>query len=34
VGSRDLAVLANTYSHVMIDTTELDYGNLLQRVAA
>jgi integrase len=29
VGQRDLAVTANTYSHVLTDETELDYPNLL-----
>ena len=29
VGQRNLAVTANTYTHVMLDETELDYGNLL-----
>jgi integrase len=29
VGQRDLAVTANTYSHVLADETELDYPNLL-----
>jgi hypothetical protein len=29
VGLRDLAVTANTYSHVLADETELDYPNLL-----
>jgi len=29
VGQRDLAVTANTYSHVLADETELDYRNLL-----
>jgi integrase len=29
VGQRDLAVTANTYSHVLIDETEVDYGKLL-----
>lgn len=29
VGQRDLAVTANTYSHVLTDETELDYGRLL-----
>jgi integrase len=31
VGQRDLAVTANTYSHVLADETELDYGSLLAR---
>ena len=29
VGQRDLAVTANTYSHVLTDETELDYTKLL-----
>jgi integrase len=29
VGQRDLAVTANTYSHVLIDEAELDYAALL-----
>jgi integrase len=29
VGQRDLAVTANTYTHVMLDETELDYAVLL-----
>jgi integrase len=29
VGQRNLAVTANTYSHVLIDETELDYARLL-----
>lgn len=29
VGQRDLAVTANTYTHVMLDEAELDYGELL-----
>jgi integrase len=29
VGQRDLAVTANTYSHVLTDETELDYAGLL-----
>jgi len=29
VGQRDLAVTANTYTHVMLDETELDYAELL-----
>jgi integrase len=29
VGQRNLAVTANTYSHVLADETELDYPNLL-----
>ncbi len=29
VGQRDLAVTANTYSHVLTDESELDYRNLL-----
>jgi hypothetical protein len=28
VGQRDLAVTANTYSHVLLDETELDYAGL------
>ncbi|HEU5279980.1 MAG TPA: site-specific integrase [Gaiellaceae bacterium] len=34
VGQRNLAVTANTYSHVLADETELDYAELLSRVAA
>ena len=30
VGQRDLAVTANTYTHVIADETELDYANLLR----
>jgi hypothetical protein len=29
VGQRDLAVTANTYTHVIVDPTELDYAALL-----
>ena len=29
VGQRDLAVTANTYTHVLTDETELDYGMML-----
>jgi hypothetical protein len=29
VGQRNLAVTANTYTHLMIDETELDYRSLL-----
>jgi hypothetical protein len=29
VGQRDLAVTANTYSHVLTEETELDYPSLL-----
>jgi hypothetical protein len=29
VGQRDLAVTANTYTHVLADETELDYGAVL-----
>jgi integrase len=29
VGQRDLSVTANTYSHVMLDETEVDYARLL-----
>lgn len=29
IGQRDLAVTANTYSHVLADETELDYPTLL-----
>jgi len=28
VGQRDLAVTANTYSHVMLDEGEVDYAGL------
>jgi hypothetical protein len=31
VGQRNLAVTANTYSHVLADETELDYAGLLER---
>jgi len=31
VGERDLAVTANTHSHVMLDEGELDYAALLVR---
>ncbi len=31
VGQRNLAVTANTYSHVLVDEAELDYAGLLQR---
>jgi integrase len=31
VGQRDLAVTANTYTHVLGDETEVDYGALLPR---
>ena len=30
VGQRNLAVTANTYSHVLADETELDYAGLLR----
>jgi integrase len=29
VGQRNLAVTADTYTHVLTDETELDYGRLL-----
>ena len=29
VGQRDLAVTANTYTHVLVDETELDHAKLL-----
>ena len=29
VGQRNLAVTANTYSHVLVDERELDYGELV-----
>ena len=29
VGQRDLAVTANTYTHVLADETELDYKGVL-----
>jgi len=29
VGQRNLAVTANTYSHVMLDQAELDYAALI-----
>jgi integrase len=31
VGQRDLAVTANTYSHVLADERELDYSALIRR---
>jgi integrase len=31
VGHSDLTVTANTYTHVLTDETELDYGRLLAR---
>jgi integrase len=31
VGQRNLAVTANTYSHVLADESELDYADLLER---
>jgi integrase len=31
VGQRNLAVTANTYSHVLLDEAELDYENLIER---
>jgi hypothetical protein len=31
VGQRDLAVTANTYTHVLVDEAELDYAALLAR---
>jgi integrase len=31
VGQRNLAVTANTYSHVLADESELDYVELLER---
>lgn len=31
VGQRDLAVTANTHTHVLIDETELNYAALLSR---
>jgi hypothetical protein len=31
VGQRNLAVTANTYSHVLLDERELEYGRLLAR---
>jgi integrase len=34
VGQRDLAVTANTYTHVLTDETELDYPNMLGRARA
>jgi integrase len=30
VGQRNLAVTANTYTHVLVDETELDYEELLR----
>ena len=32
VGQRNLAVTANTYTHVLADETELDYARLLAGV--
>jgi integrase len=29
VGQKDLTVTANTYTHVLVDEVELDYGTLL-----
>ena len=29
VGQRNLAVTANTYTHVLVDETEIDYAPLL-----
>ena len=29
VGQRNLAVTANTYTHVLLDETELDYAAML-----
>jgi len=29
VGQRNLAVTANTYTHVLVDETEIDYAALL-----
>jgi integrase len=31
VGQRNLAVTANTYSHVLVDEAEVDYANLFER---
>jgi integrase len=31
VGQRNLAVTANTYSHVLADERELDYGKMIRR---
>ena len=31
VGQRNLAVTANTYTHVLVDEAELDYAELLAR---
>jgi hypothetical protein len=31
VGQESLAVTANTYTHVVLDQTELDYAELLER---
>ena len=33
VGQRDLAVTANTYTHVLVDERELDYAELLFRTS-
>ncbi len=29
MGQRNLAVTANTYTHVLVDETEIDYADLL-----
>ena len=34
VGQRDLAVTANTYTHVLSDETEVDYFELIAQTAA
>ena len=34
VGQRNLAVTANTYSHVLVDEAEVDYADLLGRARA
>jgi integrase len=31
VGQRNLAVTANTYTHVLTDEAEVDYANVLER---
>jgi integrase len=33
VGQKDLAVTANTYTHLLTDETELDYRSLLARAS-
>jgi hypothetical protein len=31
VGQRNLAVTANTYTHVLVDESEIDYAVLMER---